>query len=90
MKEVLNLILLIDGVLSVTFAVYQPLYQSYPALTYVATYRSDTALPLLGGGTGTSAIAKRFSAAWLLGSDLNKRDHLYGLKPIDHSAIVLL
>lgn len=36
--------------LSVIFAGYHPLYQSNPALTYVATYRSDTALPLLGGG----------------------------------------
>jgi len=37
-------------VLSVTSAGYYPLYRSYPALTYVVTYRSDAALPLAGGG----------------------------------------
>jgi hypothetical protein len=36
-------------VLSVTFAGYHPLYRSYPALTYVATYRPDVALPLTEG-----------------------------------------
>lgn len=31
-----------------------------------------------------------FGAVRLLGDDLNKRDHLYALKPIRHLAIVLL